>query len=96
VSSDGILLIDKPAGVTSHDVVALVKRALGGVIKVGHAGTLDRLPGLLIVLVGRRPAQRRLMELPSYETVIGSATSSTKTPGNRAHQSDSARHGTRP
>ena len=80
VSPDGILLIDKPAGMTSHDVVAAVRRALGGV-KVGHAGTLDPFAtGLLIVLVGRATkAQRRLMELPKrYETVARlGATSST-------------------
>jgi tRNA pseudouridine55 synthase len=71
VNTDGILLIDKPAGITSHDAVALVKRALGGV-KVGHAGTLDPFAtGLLIVLVGTATkAQRRFMELPKrYETV---------------------------
>jgi tRNA pseudouridine55 synthase len=77
---DGILLIDKPAGMTSHDVVALVKRALGGV-KAGHAGTLDPFAtGLLIVLVGSATkAQRRFMELPKrYETVARlGATSST-------------------
>jgi tRNA pseudouridine55 synthase len=80
VNPDGILLIDKPAGITSHDVVALVKRALDGV-KVGHAGTLDPFAtGLLIVLVGRATkAQRLLMELPKrYETVARlGATSST-------------------
>jgi tRNA pseudouridine55 synthase len=80
VSPDGILLIDKPAGMTSHDVVARVRRALGGA-KVGHAGTLDPFAtGLLIVLVGRATkAQRQLMELPKrYETVARlGATSST-------------------
>ena len=50
---DGVLLIDKPVGITSHDVVAAVRRALGGV-KTGHAGTLDPFAtGLLLVLVGR-------------------------------------------
>lgn len=77
---DGILLIDKPAGMTSHDVAAAIKRALGGV-KVGHAGTLDPFAtGLLIVLVGcATKAQRRFMELPKrYETVARlGATSST-------------------
>ncbi|HEV3318197.1 MAG TPA: tRNA pseudouridine(55) synthase TruB [Solirubrobacteraceae bacterium] len=77
---DGILLIDKPAGMTSHDVVAAVRRALGGV-KVGHAGTLDPFAtGLLIVLVGKATkAQRQLMELPKrYATVARlGATSST-------------------
>jgi len=86
---DGILLIDKPAGMTSHDVVALVKRALGGV-KVGHAGTLDPFAtGLLIVLVGQATkAQRQLMELPKrYETVarLGSTSSTGDTEGEIVH-----------
>lgn len=52
----GILLVDKPAGVTSHDVVARLRRQRGA--KAGHAGTLDPFAtGLLIVLVGR-PATR--------------------------------------
>jgi tRNA pseudouridine55 synthase len=77
---DGVLLIDKPAGMTSHDVVAAVRRALGGV-KTGHAGTLDPFAtGLLLVLVGKATRiQRHLMELPkSYVTVARlGATSST-------------------
>jgi tRNA pseudouridine55 synthase len=48
----GILLVDKPAGLTSHDVVARVRR-ITGEGRVGHAGTLDPLAtGLLVVLVG--------------------------------------------
>ncbi|HKX25079.1 MAG TPA: tRNA pseudouridine(55) synthase TruB [Actinomycetota bacterium] len=51
--TDGLLLIDKPSGITSHDAVDAVRRALG-VRKVGHAGTLDPLAsGLLVVGVGR-------------------------------------------
>ena len=50
---DGLLLIDKPGGVTSHDVVARVRRATG-TRKVGHAGTLDPMAtGLLLLGVGR-------------------------------------------
>ena len=50
---EGLLLIDKPAGVTSHDVVDTVRRVVG-TRKVGHAGTLDPMAtGLLIVGVGR-------------------------------------------
>jgi tRNA pseudouridine55 synthase len=50
---DGLLLIDKPGGITSHDVVDRVRRALG-TRKVGHAGTLDPMAtGLLLVGVGR-------------------------------------------
>lgn len=50
---DGLLLVDKPAGWTSHDAVAYVRRALGEK-RVGHTGTLDpAATGLLLVLVGR-------------------------------------------
>jgi tRNA pseudouridine55 synthase len=80
---DGILLIDKPVGITSHDVVARVRRSLGGA-KTGHAGTLDPFAsGLLIVLVGRATRiQRHMMELPKrYETVAHlGARSSTGDP----------------
>jgi tRNA pseudouridine55 synthase len=58
-----VVLVDKPAGITSHDAVARVRRALGGP-KAGHAGTLDPFAtGLLIVLVGRAATreQRRFM-----------------------------------
>jgi tRNA pseudouridine55 synthase len=64
---DGILLIDKPAGCTSHDVVAHVRRALRPTVKkVGHAGTLDPFAtGLLIVLVGRATKLARFfVDLP--------------------------------
>jgi len=50
---DGVLLIDKAPGMTSHDVVAMVRRKLN-TKKVGHCGTLDPLAtGLLIVVIGR-------------------------------------------
>lgn len=53
LSTDGLLLVDKPAGMTSHDVVALARRALG-VRRIGHHGTLDPFAtGLLVLLVGR-------------------------------------------
>jgi tRNA pseudouridine55 synthase len=60
----GALLVDKPAGVTSHDVVARVRRERGA--KAGHAGTLDPFAtGLLIVLLGRATRlQRFLLALP--------------------------------
>ena len=48
-----MLLVDKPAGPTSHDVVAAVRRSLG-TRRVGHTGTLDPFAtGLMVVLVGR-------------------------------------------
>ncbi|MFN2612374.1 MAG: tRNA pseudouridine(55) synthase TruB [Solirubrobacterales bacterium] len=60
----GLLLVDKPAGITSHDAVARIKRRHG--LKSGHAGTLDPFAtGLLLVLLGRATKlQRHLMALP--------------------------------
>jgi len=50
---DGVLLVDKPEGPTSHDVVAVARRALG-VKRIGHAGTLDPMAtGLLVLMIGR-------------------------------------------
>ena len=86
---DGVLLIDKPAGMTSHDVVAAVRRSLGG-SKTGHAGTLDPFAtGLLLVLVGRATkSQRALMDLPKcYQTVacLGAVSSTGDTEGEITH-----------
>jgi tRNA pseudouridine55 synthase len=82
--ADGVVLFDKPAGITSHDVVAQVRRSLGRGVKVGHAGTLDPFAtGLLLVLVGRATrVQRHLMALPKrYETTARlGATSTTGDP----------------
>ena len=83
-AGDGLLLCDKPAGITSHDVVAQTRRRLGRGIKVGHAGTLDPFAtGLLIVLVGRATrVQRFVMALPKrYEvTARFGAVSTTGDP----------------
>src|SRR6476646_7554607 len=50
---DGVLLVDKAKGMTSHDVVEIVRRQLA-TKKVGHCGTLDPLAtGLLIIVLGR-------------------------------------------
>jgi tRNA pseudouridine55 synthase len=52
-STEGLVLVDKPAGMTSHDVVAIARRALGE-RRIGHAGTLDPFAtGLLVLLTGR-------------------------------------------
>jgi tRNA pseudouridine55 synthase len=71
MDADAVLLVDKPAGRTSHDIVAEVRRGLprapgAARPKVGHAGTLDPFAtGLLLVLVGRATrVQRFLMALP--------------------------------
>jgi len=50
---DALVLVDKPAGITSHDVVSVARRALGE-RRIGHAGTLDPFAtGLLVLLTGR-------------------------------------------
>jgi len=67
-----VILVDKPAGKTSHDVVSAVRRSLPRGTKVGHAGTLDPFAtGLLVVLVGRvTRVQRYLLGLPkTYRAV---------------------------
>jgi tRNA pseudouridine55 synthase len=69
---DGILLVDKPAGISSHDVVMVARRALGE-RRIGHGGTLDPFAtGLLVMLVGR--ATRLLPYLPGepkvYEATV--------------------------
>ena len=69
---DGVLIIDKAAGMTSHDVVARVRRIVGE-RRVGHTGTLDPFAtGVLIVLVGRatRLAQFLSGSVKEYEAVI--------------------------
>lgn len=77
-TTDGILLVDKPVGVTSHDVVAMVRRARAKV-RTGHTGTLDPFAsGLLIVTCGRatRLAQYIISEPKVYRATItfGAAT----------------------
>jgi tRNA pseudouridine55 synthase len=68
---DGLVLVDKPAGKTSHDLTLATRRGLGA-RKAGHAGTLDPFAtGLLLVLVGRaRRAQRFLMALPKTYVAV--------------------------
>jgi tRNA pseudouridine55 synthase len=84
VSPTGVILYDKPSGLTSHDVVARIRRELGREAKVGHAGTLDPFAtGLLLILVGRATrVQRFLMALGKrYEVVARfGATSTTGDP----------------
>jgi len=69
---EGLVLIDKPGGITSHDAVAKVRRALG-TKKVGHAGTLDPMAtGLLVMGVGRATRLLRFLgDLPkTYEATM--------------------------
>lgn len=76
---EGVLLIDKPSGITSHDVVDRVRRRLR-MKRVGHAGTLDpNATGLLIILVGKSTKlSQYLMGLDkTYEGVITLGSSTT-------------------
>jgi tRNA pseudouridine55 synthase len=69
---DGLLVIDKPAGPTSHDVVNRMRRVLGE-RRIGHAGTLDpAATGVLVLLVGRatRLAQFLSGSDKSYDAVV--------------------------
>ncbi|HEX4730424.1 MAG TPA: tRNA pseudouridine(55) synthase TruB [Solirubrobacterales bacterium] len=81
-AAGAVLLLDKPAGKTSHDVVAAVRRERS--VKAGHAGTLDPFAtGLLLVLLGKATRlQRFLVGLP--KTYLATArlgwTSSTGDP----------------
>jgi tRNA pseudouridine55 synthase len=84
---DGVLIIDKPAGMTSHDVVARVRRIISE-RRVGHTGTLDPFAtGVLVVLVGRatRLAQFLSGAEKEYEAAIrlGYATDTGDVTGTR-------------
>ncbi len=87
---DGLLLVDKPAGVSSHDMVLAARRALRE-RRIGHAGTLDPFAtGLLVLLVGR--ATRLLPYLPGepkgYRATIafGSSTDTDDLLGAVVHE----------
>src|SRR2546423_904479 len=76
---DGVLLVDKAEGMTSHDVVALARRQLG-IKKVGHCGTLDPIAtGLLLLTIGRGTKVQDLLMSEDKEYVgtltLGTATS---------------------
>lgn len=86
---DGVLLVDKPAGMTSHDVVAVARRSLG-VRRIGHTGTLDPFAtGLLVLLVGQATRLARFMpdEPKIYDATItfGAETDTDDLTGNITH-----------
>lgn len=94
---DGILIIDKPAGMTSHDVVNRVRRILG-TKKVGHTGTLDPFAtGVLVVLVGKatRLAQFIDKDEKEYEAMaaFGYATDTGDLTGERRGEGETRRRG---
>ncbi len=89
---DGVLLVDKPAGVTSSDVVVAVRRMFK-LKKVGHGGTLDpQATGLLAILVGKatRASQAVMGGDKVYEGVLrlGASTSTQDAEGERTGGSD--------
>ncbi len=82
---DGVLLIDKQPDMTSHDVVAVARRAIG-TKKIGHCGTLDPMAtGLLILVIGRGTKMQDLLmaEEKEYEGTLrlGSSTSTQDSSG---------------
>lgn len=90
----GILIIDKPQGVTSHDMVGLCRK-LYGTRKVGHAGTLDPMAtGVLVMLIGRaaKASDFLLEKIKTYETTLrfGIATDTQDVTGEAIASSDTA------
>ena len=68
---NGVLIVDKPIGPTSHDVVARVRRAIG-FSRIGHTGTLDPLAtGVLPLVVGRATRLARFLSADEKEYVAG-------------------------
>lgn len=89
---EGLLLVDKPSGLTSHDVVDRVRRHFG-IAKVGHGGTLDPMAtGLLVLLLGRgtKLSERLLNSDKMYEGVLflGVTTDSEDVDGRILEQKD--------
>jgi tRNA pseudouridine55 synthase len=68
---NGVLVVDKPAGPTSHDVVARVRRAIG-LSRIGHTGTLDPLAtGVLPLVVGRATRLAQFLTADEKEYIAG-------------------------
>jgi len=91
---DGILVVDKPAGMTSHDVVAVVRRRLGE-RRVGHAGTLDPdATGVLVLGVGRATRLLRFIEDGEKEyvadVVLGVETATQDASGDVLAEADAS------
>jgi tRNA pseudouridine55 synthase len=76
-SFDGVLVVDKPDGMTSHDVVATVRRRLPRSTKVGHTGTLDPFAtGVLPVVLGKATRLSQFLTASSkrYEAGVAFGT----------------------
>ncbi|MGB7070879.1 MAG: tRNA pseudouridine(55) synthase TruB [Pyrinomonadaceae bacterium] len=87
---DGILIIDKPAGMTSHDVVSRVRRVLK-TRRVGHTGTLDPFAtGVMVIVIGRATRLAQVLDKDEkeyvaalrlgFETDTGDLTGTPRTP----------------
>src|SRR5438477_4862435 len=92
---NGLLVVDKPAGMTSHDVVAICRRILGE-RRVGHAGTLDPdATGVLVVGVGRTTRLLRFVEDArkeyAAEAVFGVTTTTLDARGEVISEHDTSR-----
>src|SRR6266481_5194830 len=84
VTLDGVLLVDKAEGMTSHDVVALARRQLG-IKKIGHCGTLDPIAtGLLLITIGRGTKVQDLLMSEDKEYVGTLTLGATTTTQDRA------------
>lgn len=89
---DGILPVDKPKGLTSHEVVERIRKVLGGQ-KVGHCGTLDPLAtGLLVLCLGEATKASRYLEEAEKEyeasLLLGVTTDTQDVEGHRIHEAD--------
>jgi tRNA pseudouridine55 synthase len=87
---DGVFVIDKPQGLTSHDVVAAARRALGE-RRIGHTGTLDPLAtGVLPLTIGRATRLQRFLATSDKEydatIVFGFTTDSYDVTGEETHR----------
>jgi tRNA pseudouridine55 synthase len=93
---DGLLIIDKPAGITSHDVVARVRRVLK-TKRVGHTGTLDPFAtGVMVTLAGKATRLAQFLDKDEkeyeaviqfgFETVTGDRTGRQKAEGARRNE----------
>jgi len=90
--NDGIIVVDKPGGMTSHDVVACVRKKLK-MRRIGHAGTLDPLAtGVLVLLLGRKTKlfNKFVTFDKAYRAtmILGTETTSADTHGKILKQSD--------
>ena len=96
---NGILIVDKPAGITSHDVVAKVRRIFK-TKRVGHTGTLDPFAtGVMVILVGQATRLAQFLDKDAKEYVatvrFGFETDTGDRTGERKGEREKGRRGER-